>query len=192
MCRPLCWSVSLTRSAKVGGAQNAQQMLSDFFIQTMWLKWRKKPSQRIPIWWMILRRMKQPRPMIKMPLQSAGMRNLLAQDSILCIGQSSNAFISYVSPVYDGCTSSTMRSAPVLSVKNTKLWKMNFAVRWLVYPQGDSVVPTTSDFLPVTMWICRDPVVSDHQGRGKKNVWMGGRECSKNRELLVQPFSANP
>ncbi|XP_024904582.1 microfibrillar-associated protein 5 isoform X9 [Pteropus alecto] len=53
--------------------------------------------------------------------KSAGMRNLLAQDSTLCIGQSSNAFISYVSPVYDVCTSSTMKSAPVLSVKNMKL-----------------------------------------------------------------------
>lgn len=31
-------------------------------------------------------------------LQSAGMKNLLAQDSTLCIGQSSNAFISYALP----------------------------------------------------------------------------------------------
>lgn len=30
-------------------------------------------------------------------LQIAGTKNLLAQDSTLCIGQSSNAFISYVS-----------------------------------------------------------------------------------------------
>lgn len=57
----------------------------------------------------------------KIPQQIAGMKNLLARDSTLCTGQSSNAFISYVSQVYDVCISSTMRSAPVLSVKNTKL-----------------------------------------------------------------------
>lgn len=121
--------------------------------------------------------------------RSAGMRNFFAQGSTLCIDQSGNAFISHASPVYDACTLSTMRSAPVLSVKNMKLWKMTIAVRWLVCPQGDSVVPTTSDFLPVKMWICRDLVVCDQ--REKKNVWMGGKECSRNRELLVQPLSAN-
>lgn len=51
---------------------------------------------------------------------------------------------------------------------------MRFAARWPVCPQGDSGVPTTSDFLPVKTSICRDPLVSDHQGKGKNKKKMYG------------------
>nr|XP_021522702.1 uncharacterized protein LOC110567469 [Aotus nancymaae] len=112
---------------------------------------------------------------MKIPLQSAGMRNLLAQRSSLhrpiqlCIRQS--CFIRFQC-MYIANKEICSR----LVCKEHEAMKGELCHQMVGLPLGDSVAPITSYLIPVKMWIRRNPMVCDHQKRGKKKKYVGERK----------------